>query len=326
MAHGQDTVTLRPELGSPGKLVLHGEVLEYNGRKVTIRLAGDIERSYPSRQVLWVETPHSAQWDLAENRFRAHDYANATEAFLQALEEESRPWVRRELMAQLVQCYKRQEKTEQAVETFLSLYRSDPDTPHLWTIPLQWRGVETPASLAARCREWLNEDQWPAAVLLGASHQLTGRDRSEAIEKLLDLAKQPDRRIAQLAEAQVWRTRLAAAGTEELGEWEDAIHEMPAALRGGPFYVLADAYALRGKPREAALSYLWLPLVHDDDPILAASACVKAAESLELAGQTAEAHTLYREALHRFSFTPAAVEARRQLRDLLEKQAGPSEG
>ena len=94
---------------------------------------------------------------------------------------------------------------------------------------------------------------------------------------------------------------------------------MPAEFRGGPYYVLGQAYRQLGEHDRAAAALLWLPCVYSENHVLAARACLEAAESLSKIGQTDAAITLYLEVTERFSGTSYAQEALMLLKSFAEK-------
>jgi TolA-binding protein len=103
---------------------------------------------------------------------------------------------------------------------------------------------------------------------------------------------------------------------EEIERWQSRIDEMPERLRGGPLFLVGQAYLARGEKHRAAAAFLWLPTVYDQDAELAAVACVEAAKALADIGQKYEAALLYREAADRFPGTPPAEEAAGNLQEL----------
>ena len=303
-----------------------GTIVEYTGEAITIRLKNGKTRRFPSSDVLRFETKRSGAWLDAVEHYEAHEYILAATDFEKAFEQEPRTWVRREILARLAWCYRLQRKLVEAGETFLLVYENDANTPFFSAIPLEWIGGETSPDLRARARQWIGREQSSAAVLLGASHLLAGSDRATAIEKLKELTKNPDRRIAILAAAQVWRTQVARADEDALGRWEQVIRRLPSSLRAGPYYVLGKGYALRRQPEQAALKLLWVPLVYNEDPMLAAQACLEAADALTAKGQTSGAQALYREVIVKYGFTPASGTARLQLQGLIRPKTGSRTG
>jgi signal peptidase II len=311
-----DLIVFKPGVRYTGELSIEGTIVDYTGSEITILLKNGQRRSFPTAEVLRYETTRTDSWQQAEEHFEAHEYLLAATDFGHALDEERRPWVRREILARLAWCYRLQGDGVRAGETFLALYESDPETPFFSAIELAWVGGETPPELAERARQWLRRDDSPVARLMGASHLLSGADRAVAVAALRELMKQPDERLAILAAAQVWRTQVGQADENQLRRWEDVIRRLPSTLRAGPYFVIGKGYALGRLPEQAALKFLWLPLVYNEDPMLAAEACLEAADALAAAGQQAESQSLYREVVVKYGFTPAARAARLHLQGL----------
>jgi hypothetical protein len=146
-----------------------------------------------------------------------------------------------------------------------------------------------------------------------------------AANQLKSLGTSPDRRIQQLAKAQLWRNELNSTDLSryELDRWEERIDAMPEDLRGGPYFLLGRGFLLRQEYDKAAAAFLWLPLVYDHDQQLAARAAVAAANALVRVGEKTEAATIYREVVVRFPKTDSAPEAAAQWKALT---AGNSSG
>jgi hypothetical protein len=200
------------------------------------------------------------------------------------------------------------------------LLKSDSKTRHFKLIPLDWASENVPPSLKNEAVTWLSEDS-DAMHLIGASILLgDGKYGSVAESQLRELSSNPDRRIRGLARAQLWRVRLnnGKVGSLELQRWEDQVKSLPSQLRGGPYYLLGRGLLQRHENERAAMALLWVPLVYDHNPRLAARACFEAAEALRKMGQLDSALVLYNEVNTRFSKTSYALEAA----DRLEQFAG----
>jgi tetratricopeptide (TPR) repeat protein len=244
-------------------------------------------------------------------------------AYLRALREEPREWVQREILAQCVRCLKDLGRIEQAGDVFLSLVQRDPATRHFGRIPLGWQTGQPSGTLERKAQEWMQDSQPPAARLIGASWLLPTRHRAQAIEVLRGAAARGEASIAALAEAQLWRTRVAMADEAELQRWRGLIEQMPRELRAGPYYTLAQGLAARGQHQQAALAWMRVPILHaDDDRALAAAALLSAAGQLERIGEPPQAVVLYREIVRDYAGTPSSGQARAQL----ERLAGHAGG
>lgn len=309
-APAQDRVHLISAGG--GRIVVTGTVEEFNGKEVLLRpREGESPRRFPADEVLEVETTYPEAFSRGQSFFAEGRIDDASREFEAALAKEGRAWVRREILARLVQCAVRRADYAAAGARFLSIAKSDPALRHLRVIPLIW-ARETPGVQALiSAQEWLHAGT-DAARLMGAS-LLYDQPRHEAAVRgvLKDLSMSHDARIRLLAQFQTFRRDAyqGKPGPAELGFWQSRIDELPEELRGGPCYLLGQAYATRHEYERAAASFLWLPITCDFDGRLTARALLEAGEALEKLGQKHEARLLYQEAAARFPDTAAAKEA-----------------
>lgn len=248
---------------------------------------------------------------MAQGRFE-----QALELYRRAIEAERRLPYRRQMIAKAVLCHQALGQAELAGETFLLLVRDDPGTVHFGCIPLAWLSDQPSAALERAARTWLGRDDLPAAVLLGASHLLAGRDRALALDRLGRLVAGPDRLVALLAQAQTWRTQVATVEGSQLPNWQQAIDRMPEAVRGGPYFVLGEALARHGQWEKAALALLRVPILYPENRGLAGRSLVEAGRCLAEQGSREEAARLYREVLEKHADSRAAAEARMRLEEL----------
>lgn len=323
---GPDKVVLRPEGGS-GRMILNGQILKYDGDVLRIRLnVGDRIQEFASSRVLRVETPQTEAHVRGLLRYRNERIDAAIKSLEEALDVESRPWVRRDIWALLVRCALRRGDSVSAGSWFLEMIGSDRSPRHFHVIPLVWRPPEDDAELKRTARDWM-ADSSEVAQLLGAAALLHDAQQGEDARGLLeDLAVSADVRVRLLARAQLWRLQLGERrlSSGELEFWRARIEEMPEPLRGGPYYLLGKAYLQRQDYERAAATLLWVPLVYDHDHQLAGRACLQAADALRRIGQKDEAATLYREIAQRFAETPFAPRAKAALKDLTGKAEGNS--
>jgi tetratricopeptide (TPR) repeat protein len=312
----RDKVTLQLE-GASSRTIITCTVLDYTGESITIRTRSNLPaRSYPAAQVVEVQTAQTEPHMRGLEKFAAADLAGAAAAFEQALREETRDWVRRDILAMLIHCAYRTGDYATAGTRFLVLFESDPQTRHFHLLPLWWTAAPPDAAHENAARGWLIHDS-PLARLIGASALLTAaRHASSAEAELHRLSGSgADYRVHLLAQLQLWRLRLNAGdlGREELSRWQSRIDALPDGLQGGPYYVLGQAHLRLREHEPAAAALLRVPLVHDADHFLAARACLEAADALAAAGQDSHAATLYREVVERFGTTPFAIEAKQSL-------------
>lgn len=319
-----DRVTVRTGSGA-GTVVLTGHVIDWTGEKLSIR-TGEEVTEVSTDAVTDVQTPRSQKHADGLKAFEAARPADANKLLAEALAEEPREWMRREILAALTRVDLARGDRAAAMTDFLALVESDPATPLFRVIPLDWGTGPPDVAAASVARPWLRSGGSDAERLLGASVLLFDPQEGElAYATLNKLATVSDRRIFTLARAQMWRRTLARGDVPEgeIERWEDRINEIPEPLRGGVHSLIGRAWAGAGNSERAAAAFLWLPLVYDSDAPLAAASALAAGNELTRTGRTADAVVLYREVLARFSYAPAASEAKATLERLAAESAPP---
>ena len=309
-----DTITLRTSDGKSQRR-LSGIVLDYSGAELRIQHSSGREERFAAAQVVQVDGAWSESHRKANSRFAAGDFEAAEALYLQAFGEEMRPWVKRRVRAQLTWCYRYLEKPERAAQAFVPIYREDSQTPYFNAIPLAWATGPPSASLESKARSWMAEGQPSVARLIGASWSLSSANRAEALRTLQSLARDEDRRLVFLAEAQVWRTRVATANEQERQRWQQRIQGMPAAIRGGPLFVLGQTLSRQSQTQQAALTFMKTAVLHPAERDLTCHALLAAARELETIERTQEAMGLYREILIDHATSQVSAEAERRLKE-----------
>jgi tetratricopeptide (TPR) repeat protein len=313
-AQDQDTVFIAGSTG--GHVRVTGEVLDYGGNGLRIRVGGGQERQYPVERILGIETPYTRQQVDGDAAFEVGRFDQAIGFYLDALKQEPRRWVGRQLMARLVRCYDAMGQPERAGNAFAALLQDDPKTPHFDCIPLSWLPSQPSPAMEQLARAWAKSDQ-PAMALLGASYLLETADRENAMALLRKLAAGPDRRTAQLAAAQTWRAAMVTAQAVQLEAWNRAVEEMPESLAAGPYFVLGSAWAQSQQWEKAALALMRIPILYPQQRALAAQSLVVAAHCLEKLHRTSEAIRLYYEAIRVYPEQGRPIaEARSRVEDL----------
>lgn len=307
----EDRVTIRTDTGV-GNIVVSGQVVDWTGDKIKIRSGGDV-RQFDAAQVVDVQTVRLEKHVEGQKKLAAAQPDEAIPLLREALADEPRQWMRREILADLVKTDLARGDRTSAATFFLSLLESDENTSHFNLIPLDWGTVPPDPKATGPFRTWLETTNDDVRRLIGASVLLFDPEQSvSAVEVLNRLAVTTDRRIYTLARAQLWRRQVAKGDVPqaEIDRWISRLEQIPETLRGGAHYLIGRAWSNVGNPERAASEFLWLPLVYDNDPRLAAEATVAAARELETIGRTADAVVLYREVRSRFPFAPAAEEAK----------------
>jgi len=289
-----------------------GEIVDWLGPELILRRSSGREERIPSDRVLNVDATWNEAHVQAEGLRNVGDLAAALVLFNQAIRSEERAWVRRRLLARIVECNAETGQIEQAGETFAALIQSDPQTPDFAVIPLNWGTVRTTAGLESIAGRWLSAKS-ASVKLLGASWLLSSAQRNQAVAALNRLASDPDARVAFLAKGQLWRTEVVTVTDASISKWQDVIRRMPEPLRAGPYFVVADALARREQPQQAALHWMRIPILYPQQRQLAAEALWGAANQLERIEQTPEALALYREIVSRHKDAPCAAQAEQRL-------------
>ncbi|MEE9603388.1 MAG: tetratricopeptide repeat protein [Thermoguttaceae bacterium] len=316
-AAAQDIVRVSSARAS-GEMKVTGRVLDYTGNGLRLQLTGGRERTFPVDQVLEIETARTRNHDLADMAFALSRFEQALTLYRQALQDETRHWVRRQIIARMVYCYRSLDQPGPAGETFLLLIRSDPSTPYFDCIPLAWISRQPSPALAQSARQWLSRTE-PAAVLLGASHLLGGPSHRAALAKLNGLVIDGEGRVSQLALAQTWRAALATADESQLVSWQRTIEKIPEPLAAGPNFVVGLALAQRQQWEQSALAMMRVAILYRGQRALAARSLLEAGRALERLERTKQAVHLYRELIREYPNTRPVAEARSRIEAVSDK-------
>ncbi len=307
--------------GSEERMLI-GVIADYNGQELRIELASGQPVTVPAARVLDVQSTFNADQQQADDFAARREYAAAVEAYRRAINAETRPWVRRRILANVTTAYENQGEIARAGDTFLTLMKADEHWQFLERIPLAWTSGFTDAAVEARAAAWLADTELAPSVLLGASWSLSGRQRAAAIAALRKLSDHPNPRIAHLAEAQLWRSNLATVGAQEVLAWETQIARMPAQLRAGPYLLAAKGWLVQDSRQHgggeltyqrAAWAAMRVPILFPERHALVAEALASAAEALGKLRWREEAQSVDRELADSFPHTPAGQAAQRRL-------------
>lgn len=315
----QDRFVRRTPAGS--RIGIGCTIHDYTGREIIFQTkpGGPVLR-VPRRDVVDVSTHYLAPHVEARKLLDSGRSQDAFVKFNEALDQEHRAWVRREILATQVKCALWTGDYAAASERFLAIIESDPDSLYFPLMPLAW-SEEPPAEATSRAaRNWMTQTDSSAALLLGASHLLTEKSHTEAAKQALkNLARDGHAEIQRFAQMQLWRDRVLTEDVtrDELFRWERTMEDAGDALGGGPRYILGLGWKNRHDDLSAAAAWLWLPLVSSDDCWLAARASWNAAQALERAGATAEALSVLSEIGIRYADTPIAATAETARRRLV---------
>ncbi|HET6879175.1 MAG TPA: hypothetical protein VFI31_03405 [Pirellulales bacterium] len=322
-ALSEDVVTLSSPTNRRARSRISGEVLEYTGRQLVVRLPDGREIKRPGQNVVSIETQWPAGKEQGDRLFEQQQFYASGEKYLAATRQESRGWARRALLARLIACHRELNQVDAAGKLFLALVREDPDSPYFDEIPLAWFTAEVGPAQEQLAREWLSGKD-PLAQLLGASLLLATNDRQQALDRLSQLALEKDDRIASLAEAQIWRVSIPTANDDKLAAWERRIESFPERLRAGPYWVLGRALSQHGHADRALVALLHVPLLYPQARLLAADALHSSAQLLDKQGEQQAAQRLRRELVANYGETTAAASARSLLPANEQVMPGPT--
>ncbi|MBM4002765.1 MAG: hypothetical protein FJ295_05675 [Planctomycetes bacterium] len=297
---------------------IQGEILDYTGTELKWRSSTGREETVPAAQVIRVRTEWTADQMQGDAQFDTGRFEDAAERYRAAQTAESRLWVKRQIAARLVACYRNLGQWQKAAELFLALIRNDAKTQYVDHIPLSWSSLEPDVRLAQAANEWVKDDDAPAGMLIGSSLLLSLGERGPAVAALERLGKRKllDPRIAALADAQLWRTRLVASTSADLESWRQKIARMSSSIQAGPCYLLAQGLARHEQREEAAMMFLRGPLTRPVDRVLASEALLAGAAQLETMERQQDAAVVYRELVSDYGFSDAARQAEDRLRRL----------
>ncbi len=315
--HAQDTVYVSS--GETGVIGYSGEVVSYTGERLVLKLSNGTERTFPGNtNIVRIDTQHTAEFREAQVHYDSGEYEQALESYERALQKESRAWVQRMILEQIIYCEQSLDHWESAARRFLILVSSDPKTPYFPCIPLAWVSDPPLASLERQARTWL-ESQQPVSQLLGASH-LLATQRADAERVLSDLRFHADQRVAALARMQLWRTDLHRADVSRIAGWEKDLERSSHALRAGGYFLIGSANVQIRRAEAAALSLMRVPIHYPRQRRLVARCLIESGRQLEVLGQTGEATRLYQELVDQFAAFPESAEARSRLDKLAAGQ------
>lgn len=308
-----DEVTLKTAPGN-GRLTVPGEIVDYTGKQLTLRTGKSRkETTYQATDVIDVRTTQLPDHSQGLKLLGEGRTADAEALFEKAHSLEPRIWMRRELLALLMQCALRRNDWSLAGSRYLRLHQADPDTRHINLIPLVWdnSGLDVSARVAAT--GWL-KDPNPVAKLLGASALLFDARSTASCETILrELVRQPGERVRTLAQWQLWRLRVYSDRSEitdnELKHWTETISKLEPALKPGAYYVLAQGHLQRQEFDLAAATFLRIAFGHPSDHPLTSQSLLGAVIALRKTGQHTQSSQLLDELIAKHRHTNAAREA-----------------
>ena len=142
-AMAEERVLIRPE-GTASQIAVRGKIVDYTGESVTILTGvGNVTKTYPIDSIVQVEMQRHPLHTEGAKLLAEGKINEATIALLQAHQQEPRQWVRREILALLVEAGLRSGDLASAASRF-ALWRAvrriskwSPSTT--WALRKTWR-------------------------------------------------------------------------------------------------------------------------------------------------------------------------------------------
>lgn len=290
---GQDILVIKRD-GQTTKR--SGTIVDWQGKKISI-LTGSRTRSINSDDVVELLTVWPDELITARKSVQSKDYNTAIRQFTLALSDEKRSWVKVIILSEQIQALDAVENLSLAAVQFLKLIELDPNSRFFNLIPLSWSVGEIKPPTNEQCKTWLASDN-PVALLTGASWQL--QYNSQAVDVLESLANYGDKRIAQLATAQLWRKRQSSATETDLQRWSQQMVRLPVELQAGPLIVLADVQKKLGASEQAQINLLKLPILYPQKKSLSAFALFRCGTIMDDSGTHERAVGIWRELIRDF--------------------------
>ncbi|MFT5523113.1 MAG: tetratricopeptide (TPR) repeat protein [Pirellulaceae bacterium] len=314
-AQAADLIVIRTS-DKAGSRELRCTVTEYTGTELRFRTSSGRDESIAAAQVLSVATLKTTNHTEAEKLYEVGDFSKALGLYRVAIREETRRWMRRQILAQMVVCFRNTQQYEAAGDTFRLIYQDDSTTQYFDVIPLSWRTAQPSTSLQQRALSWLELDDNPAAQLVGASWLMSTQHRAKCQQVLNKLAAAKDSRVAMLAEAQGWRTEIVTADLEKVKVWQERVRRLAPRLQVGPQFVIGQGLLRNKQYATAALAFMRAPILNPNDIELASNGLLAAGQALEGTQQIGQAIRIYQEVIADYRTSLAADEATLRLEGL----------
>lgn len=296
-------------------ILVKGEITEITEEQVRIVPDGSRQpRSFPRSSVTYVEVGYLPSHQQGKELLDRGRPAEAAPLLENAVRAETRPWLRRKALGDLMRAYQEAGAHDLALRRLIDVANDRQSLPEWGSLPIWWFREAPPDSTLVHARQLASSTRVEAAIT-GASYLLaaSGQQRQLAVGLLHQYTDdvEPVRRT-------VARSLLALHGhlrvdVEDLRADAEAL---PFDLQAGPYFCLAQILERQGKPLEAALAYLRVAVLHSQRRFLAPRALARAASLLEQIGFKSEATSLYRELASRYPETRegAAAAARSENR------------
>ena len=285
----QDTIILKSEkTGEISKR--EGEIKRWKGQTIVFD-NGSRERTLDARRVIQVSTSWPKGYQIGLQFMEKREFAAAFAQFSVAQKTESRDWVQQEISAAIIQCLRATDQHEKAIELFIPLVANDPETRFFHLMPLQWVPRQQGRPSDEKVSQWIKSKN-SSMRLIGASWRKNSQ-RSAAIDVLQSLLSDENANIAHYASAQMWNPLTAAEN--DIRRWNRQISNMPESLRGGPWFLIAEAQARNKLHDKAATNFMRIPIQFESNRSLVPPALYRTGQVLQNAGNKTEAQRVWNE-------------------------------
>ncbi|MBX9791927.1 MAG: hypothetical protein K2Y37_23640 [Pirellulales bacterium] len=333
-AAAEDVVILGRPSKNDARTRVAGEVLDFTGRGLRLRVAGGREVEYPAMQVLRVETNRIPQQAEGDKLYSQDEFAAAEDKYRAALAHEERAWVRRELLAASARCQRELGNWPAAARLLAGLVASDPDTWYLDVAPLAWEPARNAGSektieetvaadMQAATSEWLVADKPPALQLIAASWHLDGARQQDAVAMLNRLAQTPAGPATLLASLQVYRLHFSALSPQVLDGLQARLESLAMPMSAGGWLLVGRGASRLQLYDRAALAWLRIAALYPEQRNLAARGMLAAADALAAADHQDEAIRLCQRVAAEYARLDAAGDAKARLAALRAKEEAP---
>lgn len=292
IAQDQDAMVVRAPNDVHKFSRLVGSVIELTSEHaIFVVKGGTREQKIALSRIAELDIARSEDDEQGRLRLASGQIESAKEFFEKALAKENIAWRQRELEGLLAQCEFSSGEIDAAGKRLAPFLKSEPDSRLLAFLPIPWAdSFKAPSQ--ANLSAWAG-DETPALKLMAASWMLGGEKRKEAKAQLERLAEGPSKRIACLAEAQLWRLRLPTATELDSQRWLERVSGFPEDLQAGPSFVAAQAASRNKLHWKAAEAWMRIALLHPLQASLASESQFLAARELQSSGANADAIVLY---------------------------------
>ena len=289
-----DQVILKPK-GAARPKILQGAIGDIKGHSVVLRQNSGQVEVIILRDVQRLEFAKSEAYENGLRAIQQRKWKDALKALAEAQREERRPWVRREILSSMAECYRARREFAECLKAVEQILAEDPSSRHVLCLPLVWdeRLPDNQKYVAdvSQLRSKSLAEQFTAASALLSSEE----HRRQATATIQKVRKEGDLTMSQLAELQLWRLRLIEPeklAVLEVEEWQRRLKELDRKVRSPGEFLAGRALMQLHENDRAIVSLLWMPLMEPWDPPTTAASLTDALTLFDQSGRSAEGQRL----------------------------------